>query len=73
MALRNVTVVILTIDEPKLDNLNGMTIPQPSPKQDADRAGNIHTYICDVSDYDQVQKVAEKVRTEVGARLITPR
>ncbi|KAK6906952.1 hypothetical protein L486_04327 [Kwoniella mangroviensis CBS 10435] len=50
LAMRNVSVVVLTKDPPKFENDNE----------------NIYTYICDVSDYKSVEAVAEKVREEVG-------
>ncbi|WWD08643.1 hypothetical protein V865_006756 [Kwoniella europaea PYCC6329] len=50
LAMRNVSVVVLTKDPPKFETDNE----------------NIYTYICDVSDYKSVEAVAEKVREEVG-------
>ncbi|KAI9632328.1 uncharacterized protein MKK02DRAFT_40631 [Dioszegia hungarica] len=50
LALRNVTVVILDLALPK----------EPIEND------NVYSYICDVSDYKQVQACAEKIRSEVG-------
>ncbi|WRT65434.1 uncharacterized protein IL334_002377 [Kwoniella shivajii] len=50
LAMRNVSVVVLTKDPPKIQTENT----------------NIYTYICDVSDYKNVQTIAAKVREEVG-------
>ncbi|KAK4683972.1 hypothetical protein P7C73_g6237, partial [Tremellales sp. Uapishka_1] len=50
LAMRHVTVVVLTNVQPRFENDNG----------------NINTYICDVSKYAEVQAVADKVRGEVG-------
>ncbi|ORX36408.1 hypothetical protein BD324DRAFT_656836 [Kockovaella imperatae] len=50
LAMRNVTVVVLTKTPAKLEVQND----------------NVHTYVCDVSDLDAVEKVAVQVREEVG-------
>ncbi|GFZ42843.1 hypothetical protein JCM24511_00561 [Saitozyma sp. JCM 24511] len=50
LAMRNVSVVVLTKDPPKYETQNE----------------NIYTYTCDVSDYAQVQAAASKIREEVG-------
>lgn len=50
LATRNVTVVVLTKDAPKYET----------------QSESIHTYLCDVSDYDSVMSVAAKVQDEVG-------
>ncbi|WVQ73872.1 hypothetical protein IAR50_003453 [Cryptococcus sp. DSM 104548] len=50
LAMRNVSVVVLTKDAPQYETINE----------------NIYTYTCDVSDFKAVQKVAERIREEVG-------
>ncbi|ODO09319.1 hypothetical protein I350_02919 [Cryptococcus amylolentus CBS 6273] len=50
LAMRNVSVVVLTKYPPQYETINE----------------NIYTYICDVSDFRTVQTVAERVREEVG-------
>ncbi|KAK1920816.1 hypothetical protein DB88DRAFT_468999 [Papiliotrema laurentii] len=54
LAMRNITVVVLTKDKPTYEVEND----------------NIVTYLCDVSDYEQVEATATKVREEVGEPTI---
>jgi all-trans-retinol dehydrogenase (NAD+) len=72
LAMRNVTTVVLSKDPVLVDPSNGKLLHDASDAQTNnpdDIVDSMFTYTCDVSNYKEVEEVAERVRKEVSFSL----
>jgi all-trans-retinol dehydrogenase (NAD+) len=67
LAMRNVTTVVLSKDPVLVDPSNGKLLHDASDADDI--VDSMFTYTCDVSNYKEVEEVAERVRKEVSFSL----
>lgn len=71
--MRNVTTVVLSKDPVVVDPSNGKSLDYASDViTDSldDIVDSMFAYTCDVSNYKDVEEVAERIRKEVSQRLI---
>jgi all-trans-retinol dehydrogenase (NAD+) len=71
LAMRNVTTVVLSKDPVLVDPSNGKLLHDASKayaNNSDDIVDSMFTYTCDVSNYKEVDEVAERIRKEVSFR-----
>jgi all-trans-retinol dehydrogenase (NAD+) len=71
LAMRNVTTVVLSKDPVLVDPSNGMLLHDASnayTDDPDDIVDSMFTYTCDVSNYKEVEEVAQRIRKEVSFR-----
>jgi all-trans-retinol dehydrogenase (NAD+) len=72
LAMRNITTVVLSKDPVLVDPSNGKLLHDASnayTNNSDDVVDSMFTYTCDVSNYKEVEKVAERIRKEVSFPL----
>jgi len=74
LAMRNVTTVVLSKDPVLVDPSNGKLLRDASDaytNYSDDIVDSMFTYTCDVSNYKEVEEVAERIRKEVSSSLFS--
>jgi all-trans-retinol dehydrogenase (NAD+) len=73
LAMRNVTTVVLSKDPVLVDPSNGELLHDASnayADNSDDIVDSMFTYTCDVSNYKEVEEVAERIRKEVSLQFL---